>query len=201
MGWFTPTKPRRRRALSVRYRAPRPVRPAPTCVDCSATIHRKPGPGRAPLRCPGCKAKAQTTRKWRLAPGALETVQRHFGLEHPLYVRRSAGRQQRGSYRGILPGFMVSKKLEPYALYHVVQISTALDADRAARTLLHEACHAQQHEKDSLVHHRAHRQIRAHGNPRTSLNANRAYLAHPIEIEARAAETAVSRLGPLMLAG
>ena len=201
MGWFTPAKPRRRRAPSVRYRAPRPVRPAPTCVDCSATIIRTPGRGRAPLRCPSCKAKAHTTRKWKLAPGALETVQQHFGLEHPLYVRRSAGRQQRGSYRGVQLGFMVSKQLEPYAEYHVIQLSSALDPEQAARTLLHEACHAKQREADNLAHVRAGRQIRAHGDKRRNPDAFRAYLNHPTEVEARAAEAAAVRLGPLVLAG
>ena len=201
MGWFSPAKPRRRRAPSVRYRAPKPARPAPPCVDCKAAIIRTPGRGRAPLRCPSCKAKAQTTRKWKLAPGALETVQAHFGLEHPLYVRRSAGRQQRGSYRGIQLGFMVSKKLDPYTEYHVIQLSSALDAQQAARTLLHEACHAKQREADNLVHLRAHHQIRAHGNPRTSYAGSRAYLNHPTEVEARAAEAAATTLGPLVLAG
>ena len=201
MGWFTPAKPRRRSAPRIRYAAPKPVRPAPKCVDCSSTIYRKSSRGRAPLRCLSCKAKAQTTRKWKLAPGALETVQKHFGLEHPLYVRRSAGRQQRGSYRGIQLGFMVSKKLEPYAEYHVIQLSSALDTDQAARTLLHEACHAKQREADNLVHLRALHQIRAHGNPRTSYAGSRAYLNHPTEVEARAAEAAATTLGPLVLAG
>jgi hypothetical protein len=200
MGWLSPAKPRRR-ALSVRYRAPKPVRPAPTCVDCSATIFRTSTRGRAPLRCPACRTQAQTTRKWKLAPGALETVQAHFGLERPLYVRRSAGRQQQGSYRGIHLGFAVSKKLEPYAEYHVIQLSSALDAKQAARTLLHEACHAQQREKDMLVHVRASRQIRAHGDPYRSVAAHRAYRDHPTEVEARAAEEAVSHLGTLVLEG
>lgn len=200
MGWLAPSRPRRRRAPVIR-RATRPVRPAPPCVDCGATVQRKPGPGRAPLRCAACRAKAAGTVKWRLAPGALEKVGRHFGLEHPLHVRRSTGRRQRGCYKGIHFGSAISKQLDPHRRYHVIQISSALAPAEASRVLLHEGCHARQRERDAMAHLRAHRQIRAHGDPRTSAAGQRAYRDHPIEVEARAAESAAAALAPLIVPG
>lgn len=180
----------------------RPPRPAPPCVDCGGPIHRKPGPGRAPLRCASCRATAKKAGpKWRLAPGALEKVQAHFALEHPLYVRRSTGRQNRGKYRGILPGFMISKRLDRSTQYHVISISSALDPATASRVLLHEACHAQQRERDDMVHVRAGAQLAAYGDRRRSRVAYQAYMDHPIEVEARAAEAAADRLAPLIVAG
>ena len=194
--------PRRRTRRTYVERPARPTRPTPTCVDCGGPIHRTPGRGRAPLRCASCKAKAKTSGpKWKLAPGALEKVQAHFGLEHPLYVRRSTGRQNRGKYRGILPGFMVAKRLDRTTLYHVISISSALDPELASRVLMHEACHAQQREQDDLVHLRASRQLAAYGDRRRNPRAYQAYLDHPVEVEARAAEDDAKRLAPLIVAG
>ncbi|MGI9116010.1 MAG: hypothetical protein ACR2JV_00025 [Gaiellales bacterium] len=191
--------PRRR---TRRASAPRPVRPTPTCVDCGGTIHRKPGPGRAPLRCATCRDSTRAAGpKWKLAPGALERVQAHFGLEHPIYVRRSTGRTLRGKYRGLLPGFMVAKRLDRCTEVHVITISSALDPDTASRVLLHEACHAQQREQDDLVHLRASRQLAAYGDRRRNRRAYEAYRDHPIEVEARAAEADAARLAPLIVAG
>jgi len=200
MGWFTPTRRPARRKVSCRPRNTI-VLPAPKCVDCDARIIRTPGPGRAALRCPACKSLAKTTKKWQVAPGALVKVQQHFGLEHELYVRRSTGRQLRGSYMGKTLGMMLSKKLDELTWYHVIKISSSLSAEEASKVLLHEACHAKQREADPQIAHRTLREIRRHGNPASTMSGHRAYLNHPTEIEARAAETATSQLSPLMIAG
>ena len=193
-GWFTnvPIRP-------PRARRPRLERPAPRCVDCGGMLVRTPGPGRAPLRCASCRTRAKAAPKWRLAPGALETVQRHFGLQHPIHLRRSAGRAQHGSYRGTRYGSEISRRLDPDRLYHVIHVSSALDPETAARALLHEACHAGQREADPDVHRRANREINRHG--RRSHEGAIAYYNHPPEREARLAEGAVRLLGPLMLPG
>lgn len=171
------------------------------CVDCGRMLHCAPGPGRAPLRCPDCSAVAKVRPKWRLAPDALDIVQRHFGLRHPIHVRRIGGRHQLGAYRGPLPGAAISKQLDPRRTYHLITISSALDPQSAARALLHEACHAHQRERDATIHSRAARDIRRHGSMERSERGYRAYREHPVELEARAAENAVRDLPPLMVPG
>ena len=200
MGWLTPAPRRTRRTTS--HRPSNAIAsPAPRCVDCDARIIRTPGPGRAALRCPACKTRAKTTKKWQLAPGALDKVQKHFGLEHELYVRRSTGRQLRGSYKGMMLGLMVSKQLSELTWYHVISISSSLSAEEAAKVLLHEACHAKQREHEPQVARRMRLEIRRHGNPVSTLSGQRAYLSHPLEVEARAAEAAAPKLAPLIVAG
>jgi len=195
-GWFmtTPVRPRRARRTAI------PKAPA-RCVDCAATLVRTRGPGRAPLRCPACRERAKAAPKWVLAPGALERVRAHLGLEHPIHVRRSAGRHQHGSYRGLEFGRDVSRRLDPDRTYHVIQISSALTPELAARALVHEACHARQREQDPLVHWRAHRKIARHGSRHRTVEGYLAYRDHPTEREARAAEGAVHLLAPLTLPG
>lgn len=152
--------------------------------------------GRPPLRCPACKAAKPEGATWRLAPDALERVQAQFGLTHPLYVRRTSGRQQKGTYRGLDLGLCLSKTLEPLQTYHVICISSTLDPDMAARTLLHEACHAKQHEADPSALRGAAQRYRGH---RRSVEQYMRYRNEPTEVEARAAESAVHRLPGLMI--
>ncbi len=205
MGWLSPSKPRRQRRSTARVRLrvpkpPKPVTPTPRCVDCDGLIHRPRGTrGRAPLRCTTCKTSHTPAKyKWTVDPAGLERVRKHFGLKHPLYVQRSSGRHQRGTYQGLKYGFMIAKKLPEQDQFHLIRISSALSPEDASKSILHEACHAKQVEEDPSCLIRASLQIRAHGNPHTTRSGNRAYLNHTTEVEARASEMHATRLKPIM---
>mgnify|MGYP006292918209 CR=1 FL=1 len=178
----------------MRRRLYAPPRPAPKCQSCGATIARKPGPGRPPARCAGCKA-IKPGPQWEVDPAGLERVQRHFGLKHPIHVKRSSGRIREGTYYHLQLGCVISKKLDPLQLYHVITISGQLSPADASRVILHEACHAHQNEREDGAMARYARDMRRIG-PRRTREAFQAYRNHPLEVEARAAERHAADLRP-----
>lgn len=137
---------------------------------------------------------------WTIDPAGLQRVQAHFGLTHPLYVRRTRGRQRLGAYHGTRFGFELSKKLEPYWQYHSVTVSAALDAEAAAKVVMHEACHAAQCERDPGAMVRYNRELRRSGGMGTSNASFMTYRAHPMEVEARRAEKWAEVIRPVAAA-
>jgi hypothetical protein len=159
------------------------------CKDCGDPLYPTGERGRRREWCVKCRpVQVQQGRRmpWEVDRAAVKRASTELGVTHPVYVKRSPGKNVKGRYHGLVKGSELHRLCEPDTLYHYVTIAAKASADDASRTLWHELTHAAQAERDAQFHRKYARIARMTGaNGSGSDSAHAAYLSIPYEIEAR----------------
>jgi hypothetical protein len=181
---------------------------------CGEILEPHAGRGRPRKFCDTCRALTAardggTVRAvgvpWRVDDANVQTAAAEMGVEHPVYVRRSRGVSVRGRYHGFVEVRDIARASRPlfagHAHVHYVTIAARLHPSQASRIIYHEMQHARQAEIIGPDHMRGVYGAALRACRSVSPTPHVGYLLHPLELEARAAESWHDRLGSVTTQG
>lgn len=127
------------------------------CISCGAVVKARQ------KYCDDCR---DTLSPWRVDTSNLHKACRLLGINSPVVVRRSPGKNMIGRYHG----FNANGE-------HAITVSARLSPSLASQTIWHELTHAKQREADPNFHRNYSSTVRTKG-----------YLTNAYEREAKANE-------------